>query len=94
MKIDVKHIAKLANLNVSEKDAPLYEKQLSEVLNYIDRLNEVDVTGVEPTGQVTGLENISRTDEARKSLSQKQALSEARHKHEGLFMVKGIFDNE
>lgn len=94
MKIDVPHVAKLANLHLSQEETGKFEKQLSAVLDYIKKLDEVDVSDVEPTSQVTGLENISREDETRPSLSQEEALSNAPAKHNGLFIVKGIFDNE
>jgi aspartyl-tRNA(Asn)/glutamyl-tRNA(Gln) amidotransferase subunit C len=94
MKIDVKHIAKLANLSITEDETKKFEKQLSEVLQYIEKLNEVDVTGVEPTSQVTGLENVMRKDIAGASLSQQEALSNAPAHHKGQFQVKGILDSE
>lgn len=94
MKIDVKHIANLANLQVTDEESHTYEKQLSEVLEYIAKLDEVEVTGIEPTSQVTGLENVYRADGSGTSLSQKQAVSGARAEHKGLFVVKGIFEDE
>jgi aspartyl-tRNA(Asn)/glutamyl-tRNA(Gln) amidotransferase subunit C len=94
MKIDVRHVAKLANLSIKEEDIEKFETQLSEVLDYINKLDEVDVTNVVPTSQVTGLENVSRVDEPRPSLTQEEALSGAAVKHNGFFAVKGIFDEE
>lgn len=94
MKIDVPHIAKLANLTISETEVPKFEKQLSEVLEYIKKLDEVDVTGIEPTSQVTGLENVTREDTTEPSLSQTAALSQAKNTHNGHFVVKGVLDNE
>lgn len=94
MKIDVKHVAELANLSITGEETEKFEKQLSEVLDYIKKLDEVDVTGVEPTSQVTGLENISRPDESHPSLTQQEALSNAKAQHNGLFVVKGIFEDE
>ena len=57
-KQDIKHIANLARLELSEKELDKYGKQLSDVLGYIDQLQEVDTKGVEPTAQVTGLTNV------------------------------------
>jgi aspartyl-tRNA(Asn)/glutamyl-tRNA(Gln) amidotransferase subunit C len=93
-KIDVKHIAKLANLTITSEQESKFESQLSEVLEMVGKLNEVDTTGVKETSQVTGLENITREDVARPSLAQEDALSNASAQHNGLFMVKGIFDEE
>ncbi len=61
-KQQIEHIAKLARLELSEKELKIYGEQLSGILNYIDQLKEVDVKGVEPTAQVTGLENVFRND--------------------------------
>lgn len=61
-KKDIEHIANLARLELSEEELEKYGGQLSDVLNYIDLLQEVDVKGVEPTAQVTGMENIYRED--------------------------------
>lgn len=94
MKIDVKHTAKLANLPLHKDEEEKFEKQLSEVLHMIEKLNEVDTKDVAPTSQVTGLENVTREDEAHPSFSQDEALSNAKATHNGLFQVKGIFEEE
>lgn len=94
MKIDINHIAKLANLKLSLDEEAKFATQLSSVLDYINKLNELDTADVEPTSQVTGLENVMRKDKAAPSLSQQEALSQAKHTHNGMFAVKGIFDNE
>ncbi|OGF24399.1 hypothetical protein A3H09_01300 [Candidatus Falkowbacteria bacterium RIFCSPLOWO2_12_FULL_45_13] len=64
-KQEIQHIAKLARLDLSEPELEKYGGQLSAVLDYIDQLKEVDVKGVEPTAQVTGLENVLREDEVK-----------------------------
>ncbi len=58
----VKHIAKLARLGLQDKDIGKFSKQLSSIMEYVEKLNEVDVKNVEPTSQVTGLENVMRED--------------------------------
>lgn len=94
MKIDASQIAKLANLPLTEDEKKKFEPQLEETLSYIDQLNEIDTKIIEPTSQVTGLENVSREDVAKASLSQDQALSNTTAKHNGLFKVKAILDND
>ncbi|MFA5318516.1 MAG: Asp-tRNA(Asn)/Glu-tRNA(Gln) amidotransferase subunit GatC [Patescibacteria group bacterium] len=67
MKLDkkeIKKIAELARLELTDKELETYGSQLSDILGYVDQLQEVDVAGVEPTAQVTGLENIMREDKA------------------------------
>jgi aspartyl-tRNA(Asn)/glutamyl-tRNA(Gln) amidotransferase subunit C len=94
MKINVPHIAKLANLTLTNDETKKFEKQLTDVLQYIEKLNEVDTNNVEPTSQVTGLENILRDDATSPSLTQEEALSNTKNQHNGLFQVKGILDAE
>lgn len=90
MKINVKHIAKLANLPLSEIEEKKFEKQLSEILTYVEQLNSVDTKGVEITSQITGLENVTRDDKDHPSLSQNEALSNTKSKHNGMFKVKKV----
>jgi len=63
LKQGIKKIADLARLELSEDEIKIYGSQLSDVLDYVDQLKEVDTGDVQPTAQVTGLENISREDE-------------------------------
>lgn len=93
MKIDVSHVAKLANLPLTEEEKKKFEKELGETLDYVKQLEEIDTKGVEPTSQVTGLENVTREDVAKPSLSQEEALKNAKSTHNGFFKVKAILDN-
>jgi aspartyl-tRNA(Asn)/glutamyl-tRNA(Gln) amidotransferase subunit C len=61
--MDIKHVAKLANLTVSEDEVKKYGSQLSSVLDLVNKLKKIDTEGVEPTYQVTGQENCWREDE-------------------------------
>lgn len=63
-KEDVKHIANLARLELSEEEIEKITPQLSDIIGYIEQLSEVDTDGVLPTAQVTGQSNIFRSDEA------------------------------
>lgn len=94
MKVDVLHIAKLAKLPLNSKEVKKYEEQLSSILSYIDKLQTLDTTNTEETSQTTGLENITREDVTSPSLSQEEALSSTKSKHNGLFKVKGILNND
>ncbi len=93
MKIDVKKVAGLANLKINPQDEKKFEKQLSEILIFVDKLSKVDTDGIEITSQVTGLENVTRKDKAAQSLTQDEALSEANMKHNGMFEVKAILED-
>jgi len=94
MKIDVKKVAQLANLTLKTEDEVKFEKQLNEILSYVEKLKEVDTKDVVITSQVTGLENVTREDTASPSLTQDAAISGAKQTHNGLFKVPGILDNE
>jgi aspartyl-tRNA(Asn)/glutamyl-tRNA(Gln) amidotransferase subunit C len=93
MKLDIKHIAKLANLPINKDEEKKLETQLIETLNYVEMLTEIDTKNVEPTAHVTGLENVTRKDKAKPSLTQDQALSNTTKTHAGFFIVNAILDN-
>jgi aspartyl-tRNA(Asn)/glutamyl-tRNA(Gln) amidotransferase subunit C len=86
---DVRHVAKLANLPLTDSEIDKFQKQLSEVVTYIDELDELDVDDIEPTSQTTGLENVMREDEFQeiRVLSQEDALSGTEKTHNGYFVV-------
>jgi aspartyl-tRNA(Asn)/glutamyl-tRNA(Gln) amidotransferase subunit C len=92
MQINVAHIAKLANLPLKDDEVEKFEKQLAEILTYVEQLNKVDTTDVAQTSQVTGLENVTREDVAGISLPQETAISQAPSTQNGLFKVSGIFE--
>jgi aspartyl-tRNA(Asn)/glutamyl-tRNA(Gln) amidotransferase subunit C len=64
---DVRHLAQLSNLQLSEDETRDLRVDLENILSYIDQLGQLDTTGVEPTYQVTGLENVWRTDDIEQS---------------------------
>jgi len=71
---DVRHIAKLARLRLSEEEVTKYTTELTKILQYIDMLSKIDTKGVEPTAQVTGLENSFRDDELNADLPTRDAM--------------------
>lgn len=95
MIIDVKHVAKLANLKLTEGEEVKFERQLSNILSYVEKLNEIKTDGIEQTAQVTGLQNIKREDTTTQiSLTQDETLKGAKDQHNGFFKVKAIFEDE
>lgn len=62
-KDEIKHIANLARLELTDKEIEIYQNQLSGIFSFIDQLKEVDTEMIDPTAQVTGLENVYREDE-------------------------------
>ena len=66
-KKEVEHIALLARLGLTDAEIEKFSGQLSSILEYVEQLKEVDTEGVEPTAQVTGLENVLRPDDMNPS---------------------------
>ncbi len=91
---DVKKVAGLAGLPVSEELAEKFRSQLLSVLGYVGRIGELDTEGVVETSQVTGTENIFREDvvEESRMFTQEEALQNAKRTHDGYFMVKAVFE--
>ena len=92
VEIDVKNVAHLARLSLTPDEEQKIGAQLSNILGYIEKLKEVDVTGVEPTAHAFPLVNVTRTDEVRPSLSNEEALRNAPSTANGLFMVPKIVE--
>lgn len=90
-KDEVKHVAKLANLSLTEEEVDKLGTQLSETIDYVEELNKIDTENIEPTHSVTGLYNVTRNDETEPSLSQDQALQNTKSNGNGQFKVKAIF---
>ena len=90
--IDVKYVAHLARLNLTKEEEQKFGAQLGQVLGYIEKLNRLDVSGVEPTAHAVPLVNVTRADEVRPSLSNEEALRNAPAKANGLFMVPKIVE--
>jgi len=90
---EIEKIATLARLSLTEEEKNRYAEQLSEVLGYIDMLNEVDTSQVEETCQVTGLSDIVRKDEAIPSSEEKRKklIAQFPDKMGDLLRVKAVF---
>lgn len=73
---DVRRLAHLARLNLTQEEVERLANELTDILNYVDMLTEVDTEGVPETSQVTGLSNVTRPDEIDQSLCEPDALLE------------------
>lgn len=96
MKLSVgqlKHISRLANLSLTMDEGEKYSKELSKILDFIEKLNQAD-TKIESTFNVSGQNNVTREDLINPCLSQKEALQNAAKKERGFFTTRGIFNNE
>ncbi|MST95124.1 MAG: Asp-tRNA(Asn)/Glu-tRNA(Gln) amidotransferase subunit GatC [Pedosphaera sp.] len=91
-KIDVKYVAHLARLSLTAEEEQKFGAQLGQILGYIEKLNELDVSQVEPTAHAVPLVNVTRLDEVRPSLSNEDALRNAPARANGLFIVPKIVE--
>jgi len=87
---ETKKIAKLANLSLNDEELSKYQQQLSETLDYIKVLDELDTSNVHPTFQVTGLVNKLRADIVTDSLSPAEALENAKEIERGYIVTERI----
>ena len=92
MNIDVKYVAHLARLSLTPAEEQRIGAHLGQVLDYIEKLKEVDVSGVEPTAHAFPLINVTRPDEIRPSISNEDALRNAPAQANGLFIVPKIVE--
>jgi len=90
-KEEVKHIAKLARLGLTEKEIKKFQKELSSILDYMEKLKEVDVSKTEPASHSIKIENVMRDDESQKpKLESKKLLELAPETKGGYLKVKSI----
>ncbi len=90
--IDIKYVAHLARLALTPEEEQKIGAQLGNVLGYIEKLKEVDVSNVEPTAHAFPLVNVTRPDEIRLCLTNEEALRNAPATANGLFMVPKIVE--
>jgi aspartyl-tRNA(Asn)/glutamyl-tRNA(Gln) amidotransferase subunit C len=92
VEIDVKYVAHLARLHLSPGEEEKLSAQLGNILGYIEKLQELDVSQVEPTAHAVPLVNVTRPDEIQPSLPHEEALANAPAKANGLFIVPKIVE--
>ena len=90
--LDVRYIARLARLELSDEEVARYQSQLSDVLTFVEALRQVDVSGVEPTAHTSPAFNVFRADEAQASFTPKEALANAPRQANDLFVVTKVVE--
>ncbi len=88
---EVEHVAKLARIELSESEKKKFQQQMATILDYIDKINEVDTEKVEPTWQVTGLENVQRPDKAQVFMENERLIDAAPDSQDQQIKVKAVF---
>lgn len=91
-KKEVEHVAHLARLNFTEEEKERFAQQLSSILTYVEKLNELDTKDIEPTSHVLTLQNVFKEEEARVCLTREEVLANAPDKTEEFFRVPRIIE--
>ena len=92
IKDEIEHIALLARLSLSDEEKEMFGSQLSSILDYMEKLNELDTKNVEPTSHVLSLQNVMREDLPRPSILRDDALLNAPAHTEKFYRVPKIID--
>lgn len=90
----VDHVAQLAQLALTDEEKDLFREQLSSILEYAERLQQLDTNDIPPTATVLPLENVMRDDEVRPSLAQEDVLANAPDAEGDYFRVPVILESE
>ena len=90
--VDVAHVAKLARINLTEEETKLFQAQLTRVLEYAEKLRELDTSSVEAAAHVIPVFNIFRVDTPQCSLTPDEALRNAPRQANGLFIVTKVVE--
>lgn len=92
-KKEVEYVARLARLHLTEEEKDIYTDQLGKILEYIDKLNELDTDRTVPTSHVVDITNVLREDVTKPSLSREEVLSNAPEEQAGHFKVKKVLED-
>ena len=88
----VRHIGKLARLQLSEAEVEQFSEQLSEILAYVEKLEQLDIAGVAPSAHALGVTNVFRPDEPGEPLAPSDALANAPGRDRNFFTVPKVLD--
>lgn len=89
---EVRRIGHLSRLNLSDEEVATFARQLSSILDYVAKLNELDVSNVEPTAHPLPIHNVFADDAPHECLTPEQALANAPDKVDGFFKVPKVLD--
>ena len=92
MNISIEHLSRLARLALTEEEKSRYGSQLDNILHYVEKLNELDTTGIEPTSHVISISNVMREDTLRPSRDREDALMNAPDKTDAFYRVPKIIE--
>jgi aspartyl-tRNA(Asn)/glutamyl-tRNA(Gln) amidotransferase subunit C len=88
---DVLKLARLARLHLTDEEIAQFQKEIGDILSYVELLKDADVAGLEPTSQVTGLKNVMRADEIKDyGITPKELLKNAPATQDGHIKVRRV----
>jgi aspartyl-tRNA(Asn)/glutamyl-tRNA(Gln) amidotransferase subunit C len=90
--LDVAYVARLARINLTEDEAKIFQKQLDDVLKYVEKLRQLDVTDIDATTHALPVFNVFRADAPHDWFTAEQALSNAPRQANGLFIVPKVVE--
>lgn len=93
-KATVDHVARLARLALSEEERERMGKELAVILEHAEKIQALDLDGVEPTAHAVAIDNVLRPDEVKPSLSPDEALANAPEAEDGRFRVPRIVEDQ
>jgi aspartyl-tRNA(Asn)/glutamyl-tRNA(Gln) amidotransferase subunit C len=90
--LDVAYVARLARMNLTEEEEKVFQKQLDDVLKYVEKLRQFNVTGVDAAAHALPVFNVFRDDAPRDWFTAEEALSNAPRQQNGLFVVPKVVE--
>ncbi len=89
---EVRHNARLARVGLSDDEVSRFQNQLSQILEYFERLQEVDTENVPPTAHTLAMHNVMRDDEPHPSIDKEEVLANAPQREGDLFRVRAVLE--
>ena len=90
--MEIGHVALLARLKLSDEEKELFSRQVGSIIEYIDKMNQLDIKDIEPTAHVLQVSNVFREDTSRPSLSREKALQNAPESNDHFYRVPKIIE--
>lgn len=90
--MEIGHVALLARLKLTDDETKLFSRQVGSILDYINKLNELDIKDIEPTAHVLPVKNVFREDKSGTSLPREKALQNAPESNDNFYRVPKIIE--
>lgn len=91
-KIDVRYVANLARINLSEEEVKTFQGQLEQIVEYVEKIGELDVSDIEPTSHAHPVQNVFREDVVKDSLAREDVMANAPEQTDEQFKVPKIVE--